>query len=157
MAMTAAVKDELSRVPVSRMSARKAELATMLRFAGGALAYVNANQAVPNRQNDFVIYGTEGRVIGRNLTRHMQDGELGVIRAGGAAEWTAYSTADVYQRVIADMDDAIITGRDPLASGLDGLRSVELAEAVAISAREGRLVTPRHTGTGAVAAPAGGL
>ena len=34
MAMTASVKDELSRVPVSRMSARKAELATMLRFAG---------------------------------------------------------------------------------------------------------------------------
>src|SRR5579875_616586 len=34
MAMTAAVKDELSRVPVSKMSARRAELATMLRFAG---------------------------------------------------------------------------------------------------------------------------
>src|SRR6266702_5931291 len=34
MAMTAAVKDELSRVPVTRISARKAELATMLRFAG---------------------------------------------------------------------------------------------------------------------------
>jgi hypothetical protein len=34
MAMTASVKDELSRVPVSRMSARKAELATTLRFAG---------------------------------------------------------------------------------------------------------------------------
>ena len=34
MAMTAAVKDELSRVPVTRASARKAELATMLRFAG---------------------------------------------------------------------------------------------------------------------------
>ena len=31
MAMTAAVKDELSRVPVSKMSARKAELATLLR------------------------------------------------------------------------------------------------------------------------------
>jgi cell division protein WhiA len=34
MAMTATVKDELSRVPVSKISARKAELATMLRFAG---------------------------------------------------------------------------------------------------------------------------
>src|SRR5437764_4665696 len=34
MAMTATVKDELSRVTVSRLSARKAELATMLRFAG---------------------------------------------------------------------------------------------------------------------------
>ncbi len=35
MAMTAAVKDELSRVAVTRMSARRAEIATMLRFAGG--------------------------------------------------------------------------------------------------------------------------
>jgi DNA-binding protein WhiA len=34
MAMTAAVKDELSRVTVTRMTARKSELATMLRFAG---------------------------------------------------------------------------------------------------------------------------
>src|SRR5436309_9391418 len=34
MAMTAAVKDELSRVTVSRLSARKSELATILRFAG---------------------------------------------------------------------------------------------------------------------------
>jgi cell division protein WhiA len=34
MAMTSSVKDELSRVPISRMSARKSEVATMLRFAG---------------------------------------------------------------------------------------------------------------------------
>jgi cell division protein WhiA len=34
VAMTAAVKDELSRVTVTRVSARKAEIATMLRFAG---------------------------------------------------------------------------------------------------------------------------
>jgi cell division protein WhiA len=34
MAMTSSVKDELSRIPISRMSARKSEVATMLRFAG---------------------------------------------------------------------------------------------------------------------------
>ena len=34
MAMTAAVKDELSRVTITRASARRAEIATMLRFAG---------------------------------------------------------------------------------------------------------------------------
>lgn len=34
MAMTAAVKDELSRVAISKASARRAEIATMLRFAG---------------------------------------------------------------------------------------------------------------------------
>ena len=35
MAMTADVKDELSRVVVAKVSARKAEVSTILRFAGG--------------------------------------------------------------------------------------------------------------------------
>jgi cell division protein WhiA len=35
MALTAQVKDELARVAVERISARKAEIATTLRFAGG--------------------------------------------------------------------------------------------------------------------------
>src|ERR1022692_2412531 len=34
MAMTASVKDELSRVTITKGSARKAEIATILRFAG---------------------------------------------------------------------------------------------------------------------------
>ncbi|HEY4993266.1 MAG TPA: DNA-binding protein WhiA, partial [Nakamurella sp.] len=33
--MTATVKDELSRVAVSKVSARKAEVSALLRFAGG--------------------------------------------------------------------------------------------------------------------------
>jgi hypothetical protein len=35
MALTAKVKDELARVPIERLSARKAEIAATLRFAGG--------------------------------------------------------------------------------------------------------------------------
>ncbi|MGL5852185.1 MAG: DNA-binding protein WhiA, partial [Phycicoccus sp.] len=35
MAMTAAVKDELSRHAVTKPCCRKAEVAAMLRFAGG--------------------------------------------------------------------------------------------------------------------------
>ena len=35
MALTAQVKDELARVPVDKLSSRKAEVATTLRFAGG--------------------------------------------------------------------------------------------------------------------------
>jgi 1,5-anhydro-D-fructose reductase (1,5-anhydro-D-mannitol-forming) len=135
----------LAMFDVGRTEALETLSMTMLRFSRGALAYVNANQAVPNRQNDFVIYGSEGRLVGRNLTRHMQAGELGVIRGDGAEERTAYSTHDVYQRVVADMNQAVLTGREPLASGLDGLRSVELTEAVAKSAREGRLVALEYS------------
>ncbi len=35
MAMTAAVKDELSRLTVTKQSSRRAEVASLLRFAGG--------------------------------------------------------------------------------------------------------------------------
>lgn len=35
MAMTAKVKDELSRLPVTKPCCRKAEVAATLRFAGG--------------------------------------------------------------------------------------------------------------------------
>ena len=35
MALTAEVKDELSRVPITKTCCRKAELASLLRFAGG--------------------------------------------------------------------------------------------------------------------------
>jgi len=35
MAMTAWLKDELSRVPVTKPCCRKAEVSTLLRFAGG--------------------------------------------------------------------------------------------------------------------------
>ena len=35
MAMTAAVKDELSRLPVTKKCCRKAEVSALLRFAGG--------------------------------------------------------------------------------------------------------------------------
>ena len=33
--MTATVKDELSRLPATKTCCRKAEMATLLRFAGG--------------------------------------------------------------------------------------------------------------------------
>lgn len=35
MALTASVKDELSRLEVTKSSVRKAEISTLLRFAGG--------------------------------------------------------------------------------------------------------------------------
>jgi 1,5-anhydro-D-fructose reductase (1,5-anhydro-D-mannitol-forming) len=119
---------------------------TLLRFENGALAYVNANQAVPFNQNDFVVYGSSGRIVGRNLSRHMQEGELRVISGEGDETSRAYSTHDAYRRVVADMNGAVTGDRDPLASGLDGLRSVELCDAIARSAREGRAVSPSYAG-----------
>ncbi len=115
----------------------------LLRFENGTMAYVNANQKTPHYQADIDIYGTAGRIVGDHLTRPGLDGELRVLTERGETV-TPYSTADAYRRAVADFADAVLHERDPRASGLDGLRSVQLTEAIARSAREGALVEVRY-------------
>lgn len=72
MAMTAAVKDELSRVELTKSCCRKAEVATMLRFAGGLHivsghivieAELDTGAAARRLRKDiFEVYGHEADV-----------------------------------------------------------------------------------------------
>jgi 1,5-anhydro-D-fructose reductase (1,5-anhydro-D-mannitol-forming) len=112
----------------------------LLRFANGALAYVNANQSVPNPQDDIVLYGSEGRILARNLSRPDRDGLLSMITRDGAREFAATSH-DAYRLTVEAFADAVLDGRDPSPSGEDGLRSVELTAAIAAAIRERRVVS----------------
>ncbi len=71
----------------------------LLRFSTGTLGYVNANQSVPNARDDIVLYGTEGRVLGRNLSRPGRDGTLHIITADGSREFPA-SSRDAYRHTV---------------------------------------------------------
>lgn len=102
----------------------------LLRFASGTLAYVNANQTVPHSRDDIVLYGTEGRILGRNLSRPERDGTLSIITPDGEREFPA-SSRDAYRRTVWAFADAVLRGRDPSPAGEDGLRSVELTTAIA--------------------------
>jgi 1,5-anhydro-D-fructose reductase (1,5-anhydro-D-mannitol-forming) len=113
----------------------------LLRFDNGALAYVNANQALPNAQQNLSIYGTEGTVLGRNVTRPNLQGTFSVTGRSGTSE-RSVSSAGVFVATIRNFADAVLRGEDPSPSGLDALRSVELTEALARSVRERRPVTP---------------
>jgi len=96
MAMTAAVKDELARLPVTKVCCRKAEVSTLLRF-GGALHIVSGRIVVEAeldtgaaarrlRKDIAEIYGHGSdlsvvapsgiRKGNRYLVRVIQDGEL---------------------------------------------------------------------------------
>jgi len=116
---------------------------TLLRFANGTMAYVNGNQKTPHYQADIDIYGTGGRIVGDHLTRPGLDGELRVLTERGETV-TPYSNKDAYLRVVAAFNDAVLHNKEPRASGLDGLRSVQLTEAIARSVREGGLVELRY-------------
>jgi 1,5-anhydro-D-fructose reductase (1,5-anhydro-D-mannitol-forming) len=111
----------------------------LLRFRNGTLAQVNVNQAARYPRDDIVLYGSEGRVLWRNLSRPGRDGTLTFITRDGEREVQAASR-HAYQRTIEAFADAVASGRDPSPSGEDGLRSVELTAAIADSIREHRVV-----------------
>jgi DNA-binding protein WhiA len=105
MAMTAAVKDELSRVQIAKMSARKSEMATMLRFAG-ALHLVGGHIVIEAELDTGSVarrlrkeiaeifgYGSEVQIVtggglrrgSRYLVRVARDGE-GLARQAGLVD-----------------------------------------------------------------------
>ena len=111
----------------------------LLRFDGGALVYANGNQATPFPLNEIVIHGTRGRIDGRGITRPLMEGDMTVVTEAGSRTGR-WSTMDCYDRNVAAFSEAVLAGRDPDPSGEDGLRSVQLTDAIARAAREGRMV-----------------
>jgi len=111
----------------------------LLRYATGALAYVNVNQSVAFPQADITVYGTKGRVVGRSTTRMNMEGTLDVLTDQGE---TTIETASyhAYRGAVMAFEDAVATGREPSPSGLDGLRSVELTGAIEESLQAGQTI-----------------
>ena len=111
----------------------------LLRFDGGTLAYANGNQSSFAPLNEIVVYGTSGRIDGQGLTRPECEGDLRIVTEAGERS-THFSNADCYRRLLAAFTDAVLSGRNPNPSGEDGLRNVRLTDAIAQSARDGRVV-----------------
>lgn len=146
------VGDEVGEVVTLTDAGREQKLDTlaliMLRFERGAIGYVNAGQKVPFPRADVVVFGSTGRIVGVNSTRPNMDGEVRVTTESGE-EVTAYDTKDGFRRGIRAFSRAVIDDTPTNASGVDGLRSAELVEALARSAHEGTVVeVPRSTRVG---------
>jgi len=107
------------------------------RFANGVLAQLSVHENTPFPHNDFVVYGAKGRIIGRGLTRSRAGGELQVTTADGKTRSTEFPAINAHAAAVAAFSDALLAGRDPVPSGIDGLRSVQLTDAMARSAGDG--------------------
>lgn len=135
----AEVSEVAAMFDVGRDARLETAALTLLRFDNGALAYVNVNQVVPNYQADIDIYGIKGRIVGDQLMRPWQDGELRVL-TGEGEKVTPYSNKDMYVRTVENFTNAVLQGGQPNPSGIDGLRSAQITDAIARSARQGKLV-----------------
>ena len=86
MAMTAAVKDELSRVGITKVSCRKAEVGAILRFAGGL--HLIAGQIVVEAELDT---GSVARRLRKEIAEVFGHGsEIHVVAASGIRKGTRY-------------------------------------------------------------------
>ena len=110
---------------------------SLLRFANGVLGQLSVHEKTPYPHNDFVVYGSTGRILGRGLTRSRAGGELLVTTADGKTRATEYPSINAHGACVAAFSKALLEGRDPVPSGIDGLRSVQLTDAMARSAAEG--------------------
>ena len=116
-------------------------VALSLRFDGGTIATMCSGRLLPDTQNDFAVYGSEGRVTGKATLWEARQGRVEVVSE--TVNTTEVCNGEYLGNFIAELKDfhhAIEEDRDPVASGLDGLRVVQVTLAVIESAREGRTV-----------------
>jgi DNA-binding protein WhiA len=86
MAMTAAVKSELARLEISKPSCRKAEVAAVLRFAGGL--HIQAGKIVVEAELDTAA---AARRLRRDLAEVFgQASDLAVVSSGGLRRGSRY-------------------------------------------------------------------
>ena len=118
------------------------QLATVsLRFEGGTIATIACSRLLPDSRNDFAIYGSLGRVAGQATLWEARQGRVEVI--SDEVHRTEVCANHYLGNFIAEVEDfrrAIEEDGEPAASGVDGLRSVEITLAMIESAWEGRTV-----------------
>ena len=86
MAMTAAVKDELSRVEITKVCCRKAEVSTLLRFGGGL--HIVSGQIVIEAEVDA---GASARRLRKDILEvYGHESEISVVQASGIRKGTRY-------------------------------------------------------------------
>jgi 1,5-anhydro-D-fructose reductase (1,5-anhydro-D-mannitol-forming) len=111
----------------------------LLRFDDGTLAYANCNERLTGPTNTIRVHGTEGTITGSGLTRSRVAGDLHLARRSGE-ESRHYPVVEAHRLCLEAFTTAVIEGREPVPSGVDGLRSARLCAAIVVSAGEGRLV-----------------
>ena len=118
------------------------DLATMcLRFDQGTIGMMCCGFRLPEFQNDVTIYGSDAKVVLSNASWPRLQGELRVSSETGNTT-VAYELDEVILVTwkIEDFQRAIEEDRDPSASGVDGLKVVQVTAGMVESAKTGRTV-----------------
>ena len=139
----AAEVDEVTAVTDGQTAARPLEqLACLtLRFDNGTVGQVVASRLLPDSRNDFRLYGITGLIAGHHSMWEARTGRFEI--TSDTINETADYPESLLPNYVAEIEDfqrAVATGGQPAATGLDGLRVVEITLAMIESARTRRSV-----------------
>ncbi len=109
------------------------------RLADGTLANIASHSLRMGTRPDWTVFGTDGWLDARGGTSPAPDDTLDLHNDDGTSR-LATSTSPAYVTEVADFAHAVASGTDPIASGVDGLRAVAVAEALYRAAEERRSV-----------------
>ncbi|TLP62715.1 Gfo/Idh/MocA family oxidoreductase [Parasedimentitalea maritima] len=91
------------------------------------------------------VHGTKGSVIARNVMTQQPVGDI-LLRTASGEESIEYSLHNLYERSVSKFATAVAGDRQPAATGVDGLKSLAVAEAVKKAAVTGQRTTVDYGG-----------
>ena len=111
----------------------------VMRTRGGALVSFHDAFTVPHAGTAVQVHGTEASVVATGVMAREPVGELVLLREGREPEPVSVpDRIDPFARTIDAFNAAVRGAGEPLASGVDGVKALAVALAVAKSARSGR-------------------
>jgi 1,5-anhydro-D-fructose reductase (1,5-anhydro-D-mannitol-forming) len=116
-------------------------VAMALRFDRGTVATICCGRRLPDSRNDLVLYGSLGRFIGSDALWEGRQGTFEVV--SDTVHTTETYPLQPLANFIDELDDfhrAVREDREPAATGLDGLRVVQVTLAMIASAHDKRTI-----------------
>jgi 1,5-anhydro-D-fructose reductase (1,5-anhydro-D-mannitol-forming) len=111
----------------------------VIRFEGGLLAQIHDAFTTRHAGNGIEIHGEGGSIVGRGVMTQRADGEVWLRDAEGERLVPVVHT-NLYERGVAAFCAAMRGEGAPAATGLDGVRSLATALAIAEACRSGTRV-----------------
>lgn len=110
-------------------------------------AQVQAHESFTHRfaGTGLEIHGTEGSIIARGVMTQQPAGEIALVTEAGR-EAVPFEDHNLYARSVRLFAAACGGEGRPAADGIDGVKSLAVAEAIARAAREGRRVEVDYAG-----------
>ena len=113
------------------------------RLADGTLVNMASHSRRPGTRPDWTVFGTAGWLVARGGTAPTP-GDTVELHTGDAVTVLATSDTAAYTAEVAAFADAVRAGHVASGSGIDGLRSVAVSDALYRAAAERRVVTVEH-------------